>query len=103
VTITATRRRTRSVISAPQSLIDRAIERDPANARAEYLAEFRTDIESFVSVEAVLACVQPGLREVPPDPLRSYSAFVDPSGGSSDSMTMGAIWAVRYHILRGGP
>jgi hypothetical protein len=74
--------------SLPESLIERAMERDPANARAEYLAEFRTDVESFVSVEAVLACVQPGLREVPPNSQLSYSAFVDPSGGSSDSMTI---------------
>jgi hypothetical protein len=46
-------------------------------------------------MEAVLACVQPGLREVPPDPKLSYSAFVDPSGGSADSMTM-AIGHVDY-------
>jgi hypothetical protein len=72
----------------PQSIIDAAMERDPASAAAEYLAEFRSDIESFVSREAVEACVAFGVRERPPVPGISYSAFVDPSGGSADSMTL---------------
>ena len=37
--------------SVPQRVIDEAIERDPASADAEYGAEFRTDIEGFVSRE----------------------------------------------------
>ena len=37
----------------PQSVVDRAMERDPATAAAEYGAEFRRDIESFVSIEAL--------------------------------------------------
>ena len=40
-----------------QSVVDRAYERDPAAASAEYGAEFRRDIESFVAIEAVTACV----------------------------------------------
>jgi hypothetical protein len=43
--------------SLPQSVVDRAMERDPATAAAEFLAEFRTDIESYISREAVEACV----------------------------------------------
>jgi hypothetical protein len=35
--------------SLPQKVIDRAMERDPASAAAEYLAEFRTDIEAFLT------------------------------------------------------
>lgn len=47
--------------------IDRAIiaearEADPAAAAAEYDAEFRTDVESFVSREIVDACTVPGQR-----------------------------------------
>ena len=38
-------------------VIDRALEKDRARASAEYLAEFRTDIEGFVSLEVVEACV----------------------------------------------
>lgn len=72
----------------PQSVVDRAIERDEAAAPAEFLAEFRRDIESFVSVEAVNACVARGLYERPYDPAKSYQAFVDPSGGSADSFTL---------------
>ena len=74
--------------SLPQSVVDHALERDEAAARAEYLAEFRRDIESFVSIEAVNACVTKGLYERPYDPKLSYLAFVDPSGGSADSFTL---------------
>jgi hypothetical protein len=74
--------------SLPESVVDRAMERDPASAVAEYLAEFRRDIESFVSVEAVRACVSANVFERPPQHSISYRAFVDPSGGSSDSMTL---------------
>jgi hypothetical protein len=72
----------------PQSVIDRATERDPASAAAEYGAEFRTDVESFVNREAVEACVSVGVRERPPISGVIYSGFTDPSGGSSDSMTL---------------
>jgi hypothetical protein len=72
----------------PQSVVDRAIERDPAAARAEYMAEFRTDIESLLTQEAVGACVDAGVRERAFNRKHSYIAFVDPSGGSSDAMTM---------------
>ena len=41
-----------------QSLIDEAMERDPASAAAEYGAEFRPDIESLIAIEAVRACVK---------------------------------------------
>ena len=71
-----------------QEIIDAAMERDPASASAEYLAEFRSDIESFVSREAVEACVTVGVRERAPVPGIIYSAFVDPSGGSADAMTL---------------
>jgi hypothetical protein len=71
----------------PQSVVDRAMERDPASASAEYLAEFRTDVESFVSREVIDAATPPGRFELPPSDYR-YIAFVDPSGGSSDSMTL---------------
>jgi hypothetical protein len=74
--------------SVPQSFIDRAYERDPADASAEYGAEFRTDVESFVSREAVEACIISGRFELPPVAGIEYTAFCDPSGGSSDSMTL---------------
>ena len=35
-------------------------------AAAEYMAEFRTDIESYITREVVEACTAPGLYERPP-------------------------------------
>ena len=35
--------------TVPQSFIDEEVEKDPANAAAEFGAEFRSDIEAFVS------------------------------------------------------
>jgi hypothetical protein len=74
--------------TVPQSFIDAQMERDPASAAAEYGAEFRRDIESLISIDAVRACVRPGVLERWPDPQKNYYAFCDPSGGSVDSMTL---------------
>jgi len=74
--------------TVPQRVIDEATERDPASAAAEYGARFRSDVESFVNREAVETCVSLGVRERQPMSAVSYSAFVDPSGGSGDSMTL---------------
>ncbi len=74
--------------TVPQHVIDDAVERDPASAGAEYLAEFRADIEAFIAREVVDAAVVPGRHELPPVSGQSYLAFVDPSGGSSDSFTL---------------
>jgi hypothetical protein len=73
--------------SLPQSVVDRALERDHAHASAEYLAEFRNDIESFVPFEVVQSCVGDHVEMAPLSEHR-YAGFVDPSGGSSDSFTM---------------
>jgi hypothetical protein len=70
-----------------QSVVHRALERDSAAASAEYLAQFRSDIEGFVSNEVVRACVG-GHFEMAPLEQHRYHAFVDPSGGSADSFTM---------------
>ncbi|CAN5888557.1 hypothetical protein BH23PLA1_BH23PLA1_44930 [soil metagenome] len=74
--------------SVPQHIVDEALAADPAHARAEYLAEFRSDVESYVRHEAVAVLVPPGCRERPPSSDIEYFAFVDPSGGSADSMTL---------------
>jgi hypothetical protein len=73
--------------SLPQRVVDRALEKDHARARAEYLAEFRTDVEGFVTLEVVESCVG-GHREMLPAAGVTYRAFVDPSGGSEDAMTL---------------
>ena len=74
--------------SIPQAIIDEAMEKDASAAAAEYLAQFRSDVESFVSREAIAACVSLGILERPPRAGARYVAFVDPSGGSNDSFTL---------------
>jgi hypothetical protein len=69
--------------------IEEAFASDPAWAAAEYGAEWRSDIESFVSREAVDACVDWGVFERPYRAGESYFGFVDPSGGSADSFALG--------------
>jgi hypothetical protein len=82
--------------SVPQSFIDGHMADDPARAGAEYLAQFRTDVEAFVRREAVEACVALGVYERGPLRQHAYAAFVDPSGGSADSMTL-AIGHLEYN------
>jgi hypothetical protein len=65
-----------------------ALESDPQLYGAEYNSEWRSDLQAFVSREAVEACVIEGRYELAPASGIQYQAFVDPSGGSSDSMTL---------------
>ena len=74
--------------SIDKRIIDEAYEDDPESAKAEYGGEFRTDLADFVSRETIDAVAMWGRRELPPEPGVTYSGFVDPSGGVSDSMTL---------------
>jgi hypothetical protein len=74
--------------SVPQSFIDAAVEDDPSSAAAEYFAQFRSDVESFISREAIDAVTSPNVFERGHISGQRYYSFVDPSGGSSDSMTL---------------
>jgi hypothetical protein len=65
----------------PQSEIDRELERDPVRNRAEYLSEFRADVEGFIPRAAVEACVG-DYRELEPREGMVYRAFVDAASGS---------------------
>lgn len=85
------------------AVIAEAYEDDPAAASAEYGAEFRDDISSFVAREVVDACTAPGRFELPPLSAHRYVAFVDPSGGSSDSMTLSIGHAERDGAGRDAP
>jgi hypothetical protein len=71
-----------------QKFIDSQYERDPASAMAEYGAQFRNDIDSYVTRDAIAGVTVPGRRELLPVSGINYVGFVDPSGGSADSMTM---------------
>src|SRR5262249_55530975 len=74
--------------SVPQSFIDSHTAEDPARAAAEYGAQFRSDLESYVAREAVMACVSVCVYERPPDRRIAYCAFRDMSGGSRDSTVL---------------
>lgn len=75
--------------SVPADVIQQAYDEDDVAASAEYGAEFRRDIESFLTPEAVAAVTCSGRLELPYQPgVLSYKAFVDPSGGNRDSMTL---------------
>jgi hypothetical protein len=74
--------------SVPQATVDAALEADPSAGAAEYLAEFRSDLELFVPREIVEELVVPGRHELAAVPGVVYHGFCDPSAGSSDSMTL---------------
>lgn len=74
-------------------LIDRQIildayRDDPQAAAAEWGAEFREDLEDYVSEEVINAVILKDRYETLPSPFHKYVGFVDPSGGSRDSFTL---------------
>jgi hypothetical protein len=56
--------------SLPQAVVDRAMERDAASASAEYMAQFRSDIESFIGIEPLQRVVTAGVLERQPQTWR---------------------------------
>jgi hypothetical protein len=85
--------------TVPQSFIDQAYSEDEAHASAEFGAEFRKDIESFINREVVEACIVKGRRELPPRLGIRYGTFTDPSGGSSESFTLSIAHEERGHVV----
>jgi hypothetical protein len=72
-----------------RKFLDAEFEKDPVSARSEYDAQWRDDLESFISPEAVERVVVPGRVYVPYEPGFRHVAFCDPAGGSgADSMTL---------------
>jgi hypothetical protein len=69
-----------------QGTIDRLLKRDRALYSAEYMAEFREDLEAFIPEALVdLYCTA---LPAGPEPGRKYVGFIDPSGGRQDSFTL---------------
>ena len=60
-----------------QSIIDDAYEADPSSAAAEYGAEFRSDLEAFVSREIIDACTTRASTNAPRSTTFQYTAFFD--------------------------
>lgn len=69
-------------------VVEAAYRRDAAAASAEYGAEFRKDVEAFISLDAIKACMAADYIERQPSKNVKYSAFVDPAGGGADAMTL---------------
>jgi Phage Terminase len=73
------------------SVIDTQRQADPTGAAAEWDAEFRTDISSFLDDELIDAAIEHGRPlELPPRPFPAfYRAFTDAAGGTGkDSYTI---------------
>jgi hypothetical protein len=75
--------------SLPQAEIDRELERDPVRNRAEYLSEFRSDVEGFIGRDIVEACVG-DYRELPFRQGVLYFCFVDASSGTEQGDSFAA-------------
>lgn len=74
--------------SLPQRVIDQAYERDPEAAKAEYGAQFRSDLEAFIAREVVESVTRPEPLELPYNSRFRYFAFADPAGGGQDEYTL---------------
>lgn len=85
--------------TVPESVVADAYDRDEAVAAAEYGAQFRRDLERLFSPDALSAVVIPGRYELPAIAGGRYIAFVDPSGGSADSMTLAVAHAERERAV----
>ena len=73
----------------PARVVEAALKRDATAASAEWLAQWRSDLEAFVSREVVEACTAVGRHEIARLDGVRYHAFCDPAGGSGqDAMTM---------------
>lgn len=72
----------------PQRVVDDALNDDAARASAEYLAQFRSDIEQFLKVETIEGATRPKPLALPHISGTQYFGFVDPGGGGADEYTM---------------
>ena len=72
----------------PPEIVEQALVEDREAAEAEYLAQFRGDISTFLDVELLDELTRPKPLEVPPANRTEYLAFVDPAGGGADEFTV---------------
>jgi len=71
-------------------IVERALADDPEAAKAEWLAEFRSDISGFLTADIVETAVTPGVVVRPPASAMRYVGFVDAASGTGkDSLTLG--------------
>jgi hypothetical protein len=70
--------------SLPIQVVYDALSRDFDAAQAEYMAQFRSDLEQFLLREVIDTAVRTSPLELPYDKAHKYFAFVDPAGGGAD-------------------
>jgi len=71
-----------------KKIIDKSLKDDYAAGKAEWLAEFREDLETFLTTEMIEAAIVRDRWELPKIEDVRYQAFTDPSGGRADSFTL---------------
>ena len=83
--------------STDPKVIAAAYELDPEAASSDYGAFFRSDLADLFPRSVLAACTAAGRHELLPHSGTAYVAYCDPSGGSSDSMTL----AIAHKDARG--
>jgi hypothetical protein len=73
--------------SIDQAVIDEDLALDPQRASAEWLAEWRADLDTFIDPEMIAALTERGVVVRPPLEGVAYVAFCDASSGRGDSFT----------------
>jgi hypothetical protein len=70
-----------------KELLQQAEDEDAIGFKSEYLAEFRADIDSYVSESVINECTRSNPEILPYQREYTYKAFIDASGGRVDSYT----------------
>jgi len=71
-----------------ENLINDALRDDYASAKSEWLADWREDLELFLSMEMIDDAVVSKRIELPKQDDVQYFGFIDPSGGRHDSFAL---------------
>jgi hypothetical protein len=72
-----------------QSVVDRAMKRDPLKARCEYLNQYREDVSDYVPRSLMESAVDRGVISRLPSAAHQYVCFADASSGLSGSTGAG--------------
>jgi len=66
----------------PEKVVEKAKQKDPQRANAEFESIWREDISDFVPRDVVDAATDRGVKERPPMPGIEYFGFADPAGST---------------------
>jgi hypothetical protein len=75
--------------AADREEIEQAYEDDPQAAAAEFGAQFRDDLSTFLDADLLAQLVRRWPLELPPHGGTKYYGFTDPSGGRGDAFALG--------------